>query len=30
VTPGQRLLCFVPESGRFSSGFIHLTAVAHA
>jgi len=30
VKPGQRLLCFVPESGRFSSGFIHLTAVAHA
>jgi 3-oxoacyl-[acyl-carrier-protein] synthase-3 len=30
ITPGQRLLCFVPESGRFSSGFIHLTAVAHA
>jgi len=30
VTPGQRLLCFVPESGRFSSGFIHLTALAHA
>jgi 3-oxoacyl-[acyl-carrier-protein] synthase-3 len=25
---GQRLLMFVPESGRFSSGFIHLTAVA--
>jgi len=22
---GQRLLCFVPESGRFSSGFMHLT-----
>lgn len=30
ITPGQRLLCFVPESGRFSSGFIYLTAVAHA
>ena len=30
VQPGQRLLCFVPESGRFSSGFIYLTAVAHA
>jgi 3-oxoacyl-[acyl-carrier-protein] synthase III len=26
----QRLLCWVPESGRFSSGFIYLTAVAHA
>lgn len=24
---GQRLLCFVPESGRFSSAFIHLTVV---
>lgn len=22
---GDRLLCFVPESGRFSSGFMHLT-----
>jgi 3-oxoacyl-[acyl-carrier-protein] synthase-3 len=30
VAAGQRLLCFVPESGRFSSCFIHLTAVAHA
>jgi len=30
ITPGHRLLCFVSESGRFSSGFIHLTAVAHA
>ncbi len=27
IEPGQRLLMFVPESGRFSSGFIHLTAV---
>lgn len=27
---GQRLLCWVPESGRFSSGFIYLTATAHA
>ncbi len=24
---GQRLLCFVPESGRFSSAFMHLTVV---
>jgi 3-oxoacyl-[acyl-carrier-protein] synthase-3 len=24
---GQRILCGVPESGRFSSGFIHLTVV---
>lgn len=27
LLPGQRLLCFVPESGRFSSAFIHLTVV---
>ncbi|MDR0564581.1 MAG: beta-ketoacyl-ACP synthase III [Azoarcus sp.] len=27
LTPGQRLLCFVPESGRFSSGLMHLTVV---
>jgi 3-oxoacyl-[acyl-carrier-protein] synthase III len=27
---GHRLLCFVPESGRFSSGFLYLTACAHA
>jgi 3-oxoacyl-[acyl-carrier-protein] synthase-3 len=27
IRPGQKLLMFVPESGRFSSGFIHLTAV---
>ncbi|MDH6593862.1 3-oxoacyl-[acyl-carrier-protein] synthase-3 [Variovorax sp. TBS-050B] len=27
IRPGHRLLMFVPESGRFSSGFIHLTAV---
>lgn len=27
VQRGQRLLMFVPESGRFSSGFIHLEAV---
>jgi 3-oxoacyl-[acyl-carrier-protein] synthase-3 len=24
---GERLLCFVPESGRFSSAFLHLTVV---
>jgi 3-oxoacyl-[acyl-carrier-protein] synthase-3 len=30
VRDGQRLLCVVPESGRFSSGFIYLTATAHA
>jgi 3-oxoacyl-[acyl-carrier-protein] synthase-3 len=27
---GQRVLCFVPESGRFSSGFIYLMAKMHA
>jgi 3-oxoacyl-[acyl-carrier-protein] synthase-3 len=27
---GQHLLCWIPESGRFSSGFIYLTVVAHA
>jgi len=27
---GQHILCFVPESGRFSSAFIYLTAIAHA
>jgi 3-oxoacyl-[acyl-carrier-protein] synthase-3 len=27
LTPGERLLCFVPESGRFSSAFVHLTVV---
>jgi 3-oxoacyl-[acyl-carrier-protein] synthase-3 len=30
VKDGQHLLCFVPESGRFSSGFIYLTAMLHA
>ncbi len=24
---GQRVLCFIPESGRFSSAFVYLTAV---
>ena len=24
---GQKLLCYVPESGRFSTGFMHLTVV---
>jgi len=28
IQPGQRLLCFVPESGRFSSAFIYLYAVS--
>ena len=27
VTPGQRILCIVPESGRGMVGFMHLTAV---
>jgi len=27
---GQHVLCWVPESGRFSSGFIYLTVTAHA
>lgn len=27
VERGQRLLCWVPESGRFTGSFIHLTAV---
>ena len=27
LRPGQRLLCFVPESGRFGSAFMHLTVV---
>lgn len=25
LVPGNRILCFVPESGRFSSAFMHLT-----
>ena len=28
IRPGHKLLMFVPESGRFASGFIHLEAVA--
>lgn len=27
---GQRILCMVPESGRFTGALIHLTAVDHA
>lgn len=27
LNPGERLLCYVPESGRFSTAFIHLTVV---
>ena len=28
LKPGQRVLCYVPESGRFSTAWIHLTACA--
>ncbi len=28
IQAGHRLLCFIPESGRFSHCFMHLTAVA--
>jgi 3-oxoacyl-[acyl-carrier-protein] synthase-3 len=27
---GQKLLCFIPESGRFTGAFMHLTVVDHA
>lgn len=27
LAPGQKLLCFIPESGRFSSAYIQLTVV---
>ena len=27
---GDRLLCFIPESGRFTGSLMHLTAVEHA
>ena len=27
---GDRLLCFIPESGRFTGSLMHLTAVDHA
>jgi 3-oxoacyl-[acyl-carrier-protein] synthase III len=30
LTPGQRILCFVPESGRFTISFAQLTVVAPA
>jgi 3-oxoacyl-[acyl-carrier-protein] synthase-3 len=30
LNPGDRLLCFVPESGRFTGSLMHLTAVDHA
>jgi 3-oxoacyl-[acyl-carrier-protein] synthase-3 len=27
---GDRLLCFIPESGRFTGSLMYLTAVNHA
>lgn len=27
LVPAQKLLCFIPESGRFSTAFMHLTVV---
>lgn len=27
---GQKILCYIPESGRFSSAFMHLTVTNHA
>jgi len=27
LTPGQRILCYIPESGRFSTAFMSLTVV---
>jgi 3-oxoacyl-[acyl-carrier-protein] synthase-3 len=27
IQKGQKLLMFIPESGRFSSGFVYLEAV---
>jgi 3-oxoacyl-[acyl-carrier-protein] synthase-3 len=27
---GDRLLCFIPESGRFTGSLMYLTAVSHA
>lgn len=30
LTAGDRLLCFVPESGRFTGSLVHLTVVDHA
>lgn len=29
LSPGQQLLCYIPESGRFSSAFMHLTVTTH-
>ena len=30
LQPEQKLLCYIPESGRFSSAFMHLTVTTHA
>ncbi|RIX49461.1 MAG: StlD/DarB family beta-ketosynthase [Rhodocyclales bacterium GT-UBC] len=30
LADGQRLLCFIPESGRFTGSLMHLTVVGHA
>lgn len=27
LKPGQKVLCYIPESGRFSTAFLHLTVV---
>lgn len=27
LLPGQKLLCYIPESGRFTSAYLHLTVV---
>ena len=27
IKPGEKLLMFIPESGRFSSGFVYMEAV---
>lgn len=27
LKPGQKMLCYIPESGRFSTSFMHLTVV---
>jgi 3-oxoacyl-[acyl-carrier-protein] synthase-3 len=27
---GERLLCFIPESGRFTGSLMYLTVVVHA
>jgi hypothetical protein len=27
LRPGEKLLCFIPESGRFSTAFMQLTVV---